>query len=236
MDGAKRTAALLTTPPGEADIAWKIVGTADFNLDGKSDILWRHAVTGQLQVWTMNGAMRLSVLPTNPASVPDVNWYVAASGDFNADGKPDILWRHGLSGRNVVWIMDGVVRTTGMFLNPDIMADTGWRMVGAADFNADGWNDILWRHAYSGKTVIWYMNGINRIAGAFTNPPGITDLNWQLDGTADYDRDGQPDLLWHHLVSGRNVLWLMNGGSRVFALSTTPDTQADTNWQIVGPK
>ena len=53
---------------------WKIVGVGDLDGDGKADVLWRHAVTGQVYVWLMNG---LSISSSgSPASVPDLDWSV----------------------------------------------------------------------------------------------------------------------------------------------------------------
>jgi hypothetical protein len=37
-------------------------------------------------------------------------------------------------------------------------------------------------------------------------------------------------------VSGKLVVWLMNGLVRSSGAFTTPDAIADTNWRIVGPK
>ena len=34
-----------------ADQNWKVVGTGDFNGDGKSDILWRNTSTGENAIW-----------------------------------------------------------------------------------------------------------------------------------------------------------------------------------------
>jgi hypothetical protein len=33
-------------------------------------------------------------------AVPDIGWRIVGVGDFNGDGKPDILWRHETSGQN----------------------------------------------------------------------------------------------------------------------------------------
>jgi len=37
------------------DPTWTVVGIADFNADGKPDVLWRNTATGLVAVWYMNG-------------------------------------------------------------------------------------------------------------------------------------------------------------------------------------
>ena len=52
-----------------ADPTGQIVGTADFNNDGKPDILWRNTATGENYVWYMDGVNRdraLLALPARP--------------------------------------------------------------------------------------------------------------------------------------------------------------------------
>jgi len=57
-----------------ADLNWVVEGTGDYNGDGKSDVLWRHRVSGNNQVWMMNGTTLSSTgnLPT-----VDLGWAVA---------------------------------------------------------------------------------------------------------------------------------------------------------------
>ena len=69
------SAALLTLP----DPNWKVVGTSDFNADGKPDIVWRNTATGQNAVWYMNGTtITGQVLPTEPTSTGQ-SWVPATS-------------------------------------------------------------------------------------------------------------------------------------------------------------
>src|SRR5258708_19048992 len=79
---------------------------SDFNGDGKSDILWHNSATGSNSIWLMNGTT-ISGGATNLATVTDLNWRIAGSGDFDGDGKSDILWRHGATGEISIWFMNG---------------------------------------------------------------------------------------------------------------------------------
>src|SRR6185295_13278211 len=121
-------------------------------------------------VWLMDGVNRISGVSTTPTGITDLNWQVAGTGDFNLDGKPDILWQHVSSGKFVVWLMDGVTRTSGAFLVPPSQADLNWRVVSARDFDRDGKGDLLWRHAVSGRLVLWGMDGLYRKSGTILSP------------------------------------------------------------------
>jgi hypothetical protein len=81
-------------------------------------------------------------------------WSIAGTGDFNGDGKSDIVWRD--TGGNVaVWLMNGAQLSQSAVLGS---VPTAWSIVETGDFNGDGKSDILW-HDTSGNVAIWFMNG-----------------------------------------------------------------------------
>ena len=68
-------------------------GTGDFNGDGFSDVLWRND-NGQLSEWlgSANGRLIDNGGVVNQV-VPNA-WKIAGTGDFNGDGRADIMWRN----------------------------------------------------------------------------------------------------------------------------------------------
>ena len=88
-------------------------------------------------------------------------------GDFNGDGKSDILWRQSSTGSVSLWLMNGGViqsNAGGWIVGRD------WVIQGVGDFNGDGKSDILWRQI-SGAVAIWLMNGFNIQANGLIGTP-----------------------------------------------------------------
>jgi hypothetical protein len=87
-----------------------------------------------------------------------------------------------------------------------------WGPVAAADFNADGSNDILWQNVATGQCELWLMDG--------TVQSDVLDLgthstNWRLAAAADFDGNGSPDIVWQNMFTGRSYIWLMDGTVKV---------------------
>jgi ELWxxDGT repeat protein len=235
MNGVAMLPGTFPNMPALADTQWTIVGTNDFNADGRSDLLWRHATEGQNVVWFMNGPNLVSGTFTTPAALPDVRWKIVGTGDFDIDGKPDILWRHLESGQNVLWYMNGTVLTSGTFTDPPTLADVRWSMAGVGDFNRDGRPDILWHHRVSGELVLWYMNDNRLVSGTFTTPSALADTAWKVGAVGDYNGDDRPDIVWRHQGSGQIVAWFMNDATLIGGSFTSPDT-IGLVWRLVGPR
>ncbi len=94
----------------------------------------------------------------------------------------------------------------------------------------------LWRNTVTGEVVICYMTGENGTTlSSYTNLPTVADQNWKIVGTADFNGDGKPDILWRNTQTGDNVVWYMTGekGSTYSSYAYLP-TVADQSWTMVG--
>jgi subtilisin-like proprotein convertase family protein len=238
MEGTTLYTGEFTNPPVLTDVRWKMVGTHDFNGDGRTDILWRHTTSGENVLWFMDRNTLVSGTFTNPAALADVNWQMAATGDFNGDARPDILWRHDISGQNVVWLMNGNTLVSGTFLNPPSL-QANWKVVGTGYFDAGEQLDILWWNQVSGLLLVWHMNGLNRVSAEFTTPAGLADTRWRPVATGDFNDDRRVDIVWRHDTSGQIVVWHMGGDggtTLIGGVLTDPPVLADVRWKIVGPR
>ena len=98
---------------GTINNGWRIVkASGDYNGDGMDDVMWRHADSGEVFTWEMQGAMGFSA--NFIGGVSNAWKIVDASADYNADGRDDILWRSSDSGTVAVWQMKGQARSTRM--------------------------------------------------------------------------------------------------------------------------
>ena len=112
--------------PDHTSTDWTIVGAADFNADGKRDLVFQHTV-GTLAAWFMDGATRLDVLYFTPELVAEASWRVKGIMDVNADGHPDLLMQH-LRGSIGAFMMNGTTLIDGVLFVPPLAL--GWRLVG----------------------------------------------------------------------------------------------------------
>src|SRR5437773_10390413 len=103
----------------------------------------------------MNGAAISSAAVF--ATVPDPNWSIVATGDFDGDGKSDLLWRNSATGENTIWFMNGAAISGGASIAP--MADLNWSIAGVADFDGDGKSDILARNGATGEPNVVLVRG-----------------------------------------------------------------------------
>ena len=163
--------------------------------------------THGVAVWEMDGTHVIA----NP-QVGTINaaagWRFADTGDFNGDGKTDLLTLNDITHGVAIWQMDG----TQVAANPQgtINAAGGWHFAKTGDFNGDGKTDLLMLNDVTHGVAIWQMNGTQVAAN-----PQVGTINaaagWRFQDTGDFNGDGKTDLLMLNDTTHGVAVWQMNG-------------------------
>jgi hypothetical protein len=201
--------------------AWKVVGSGDLNGDGRTDLLWFNASSGQLAEWLLNTTAPNSVdgsllLSRTCSGCEAVGWRVVGVGDLNDDGIPDVLWHNVASGALSQWYLDGAGNVT---LGPDLntacptSCSTSWKAIGLADVNDDGHVDIVWRDAADDLVTTWDLDGKGNLLDQLW--PSVPCGCGNLIGLGDRNGDGQADLYWYDARSGVMTQQLVDGAGNV---------------------
>ena len=103
----------------------------------------------------------------------------------------------------------GDARTTLATLatvTPNVVSDINWKIVGVGDFYRDGHPDILWQHQATGADSVLADERVTLAELATVTPNRVRDTNWKIVGVGDFNRDGQPDILWQHQTTGALIM------------------------------
>jgi hypothetical protein len=212
-------------PAGQMGSEWHIAETGDFNGDGKSDILWK-STSGNADVWSMDGTQLLSDqrVQDNQGVLGQMGseWQIVTTGDFNGDGKSDILWES-TSGNADLWSMDG----TQLLSDHRVVDRQGgltqmgseWHVAGVGNFNDDKTADLVWADT-NNNVQIWDMDG-DHVSQVVT-PDAHQDPGWQLKAVGDFTDSGvKEDLLWLR-SDGAAQVWHVTGTQVTVTQPTTP--------------
>jgi hypothetical protein len=191
-------------PAVETQINGTYPVVADFNGDGKADIAAScDAAYGEVCVALGNGAGGFGPVVAYPAN--DASEGNLAVGDFNNDGKADIVVSNGDSFGGGVSVLFG--NGDGTFQAPKYITDLpedGCCVV--ADFNGDGNLDI----AVNGAVFLGSGDG------TFQPPIANPYVGGAADAVTDFNADGKLDL-----VAGSSVL--LGNGDGTFQTPTPTD-------------
>ena len=191
------------------DPRWLAAGTGDFDLDGITDILWYDPDHHTGRIWLMGDS----------ASVGEVNvklrpgWVVVGAGDFNGDGRGEIVtWDQ--SSRVEIW---GLKRKLVRFAR---MSISGRReIVGFGDIDGDGDDDIIVQDRNKRTIEASLMSADFSIRWVLLDRQ--RKARWGVIDSADYDGDGQCDLLWRDISSDGQ------GSAGVWHLTSSLDLSGD---------
>ncbi len=109
--------------------------------------------------------------------------------------------------------------------------DTYQCVLGLQDFNHDGHPDIIWEDPTSGFAQVWYLGGAQGVS--VTGAADLTQTNpWHIVAVADFNGDGNPDVVWQDPVSGAVQVWFL-GGAGGNALISAYNITNHNAWKVV---
>ena len=119
-------------------------------------------------------------------------WSVAGVGDFDGDGKDDIL-RINAAGYVVGETSNGDGSFTAQVLN---FKGAGWDILGVGDFDGDGKDDVLVANPTGASDTVGLL-GYWKGGTEWTLINGYS-ATWEMVSTGDFDGDGKCDMLWRN--------------------------------------
>jgi FG-GAP-like repeat len=187
--------------PQNALGGYRVAGTGDVDRDGRTDLFIQAKVGySYIGCWYMKGVSYTTGQWLTPSIAPGT-FKIVAVGDFNHDGKPDLVLQDD-SYATAFWYMDGATETSSRWLAPALAPY--WYVVGTGDFNHDGNTDIViqYRRAndyMDGWVGVWYLDSNQGFLGAaYLNPASPGDPKYQVVSVADFNNDGYPDIMFQY--------------------------------------
>ncbi len=162
-------------------LPWKDVQAADYNGDGKADIVGRDPATGRWRIAQSNGAKFVSRDLGAWQRDALAKWKNVIVADLNGDGKDDIV------GQNAAgywfWIRQNGAQNVFANKIGRWLPTENYKSVFAADLSGDGKVELFGRRGTNGVWRIDRLNAANRLAaipGAVNKPAWDKNVDWMF--------------------------------------------------------
>jgi hypothetical protein len=207
-----------------------VAGTADFNGDGLTDVLWK-ADDGTVVDWLAQANGSFLANPNSQTHV-DASWHILAAGDFNGDGLGDVLWRND-GGLFTDWLGQRDGRFAGNSDQFLIRVDPSWHVAESGDFNGDGRTDLLWIND-GGLVTDWLGQHDGGFVGNSDAFLTRVSTSMHVAATGDFNGDGLTDILWKD-DNGTVVDWFAQANGS-FLVNPNSETHVDASWHVQPPE
>jgi hypothetical protein len=87
---------------GAHPAGYAVVGCADFNADGTSDILWFNPTTSHVDLWKIEDSHWAGSVDIGPHPP---GWQPVGVGDSDGNGVADVWWQLGETSKVEAWLL-----------------------------------------------------------------------------------------------------------------------------------
>jgi hypothetical protein len=132
-----------------------------------------------------------------------------------------------------IWGMTGADGASILYSPIVAIAAAGWKLSAAADFNRDGFSDLVFQHETTNQVSIWYMGGINGLVLQTAPIVLAAAANWKVVTAGDLNRDGAPDIVLQNQVTNALSVWYLGGPEGRTLLSAPIVGQPLSGWHVI---
>jgi len=158
---------------------------ADFNSDGKKDVVLFNETSGKL------GGLSMPSKAWKGLGEGESGWKAVAHGNLDADAAIETLW------------YNATTKTIGQVVNNEMSTISrgsgAWELAALADFDGDNDDDVLWVNASTNQIGQFRMQD----GTSSWQTIGKTGANWNVVGVGDFNKDQTDDLLMFNSATGR---------------------------------
>ena len=203
-------------------------GAGDFNGDGRDEILVYGPTSGFIGMIFLDESGSPTSFEAVNMSVDVANdWALVNTGDFNRDGKTDLLLYNTVSGTIGFFQMDGATVTAGVALFT-LDPATGWGVEETGDFNGDGNTDILILHTSGAIGILTLENGV---LVAFHSLGSVPADNVIINAGRYDDADNKDDLLIQNVVTGE-IQTAIQDGAVISSFNSVVTLDPASGWTV----
>ena len=217
---------------------WKLVAVADFDGNGTPDLVYQNIQTHQVNVDYYSGATFIGYACLS-CGLNLTNWQVVAAADFDGNGTPDLVYQNTVTHQvNVDYYggTGGATLISFACLSCGINT-TGWQVVGAADWNADGVPDLVYQNTQTGQVnVDYYGGGGGAVLKSYNCLNcGSIPVNSLVRAVGKFGSSGEQALVYQSTTNNAVTAYFYAFGGAVFESSACVSCGINTtSWKLVG--